>query len=347
MVNLTSIIERYSKRFTDKYTLSRDQHHALDATLHCHTPRYGQIQLQCAHCERHQVQYPCCGHRHCHRCQNHLTTQWLERQSQKLLPVDYFMVTFTIPFELRALARQNQKIFYSFLFNCAVSTLRTFGLNDKKLGAELAMTAVLHTHSRALNYHPHLHIIVPGGCLNTNHRLWKKHEGKFLFKGSSLAKVFRARMLRAIRDAAVKLPPNLPESWVVDCAHVGKGLPALKYLSRYLYRGVIAEKNIIADDGQSVTFGYTDNHGVDRTRTLAGEDFLSLIFQHVLPKGFRRVRDYGFLHPNAKATLHLIQQRLYRRIPTPENKPRPDYQCHHCQSPMRITAFIPPAWRSG
>ena len=170
------------------------------------------------------------------------------------------MVTFTIPFELRTLARHNQKTFYTMRFKCAVSTLRTFGLNDKKLGAELAMTAVLHTHSRALDYHPHLHIIVPGGCLNKKHRLWKKHHGKFLFKGHLLAKVFRARMLQAIKEASLPIPLNIPDRWVVDCAHVGKGLPALQYLSRYLYRGVIAEKNIIADGNYSpLPLYYTKN----------------------------------------------------------------------------------------
>lgn len=225
-----------------------------------------------------------------------------------------------------------------------LSTLKDFALYDKKLAADIAMTAVLHTHSRQLNYHPHVHIIVPAGCINKRNRLWKTMNGRFLFRNESLAKVFRARLLQAEK---VIIPTNIPAHWVVDCTSVGKGLPALKYLSRYLYRGVIAEKNIIADDGQSVTLGYTDNTGKKCTRTLLGEDFLSLIFQHVLPKGFRRVRDYGFLHPNAKATLHLIQQILLAHIPVPKNKPRPDYRCHRCKIPMRITAFILPVWRSG
>ncbi len=347
MMNLTSIIANYKKRFTDKYNLSHDQQHALDATLHCHTPRYGSIELHCSHCNLNQTQHPSCGHRSCHRCQNHLTTQWLERQTQKLLPVEYFMATFTIPFELRSLARENQKLFYTLMFDCAVSTLRTFGLNDKKLGSELAMTAVLHTHSRALNYHPHLHIVVPAGCLNKKQRLWKKHQGKFLFKGDLLAKVFRARLLQAINDASLPIPLNIPVQWVVDCTHVGRGLASLKYLSRYLYRGVIAEKNIITDDGQYVTLSYTDNTDQEQTRTLSGEDFLWLIFQHVLPKGFRRVRDYGFLHPNAKATLRSIQQVLQVLIPTLTPKKRPDFLCRHCREPMKITAFIKPNWRSG
>lgn len=346
-MNLTAIIKHYQKRFTDKYSLSRDQQHALDATLHCHTPHYGEIQLRCSHCHRDQVQHPSCGHRSCHRCQNHLTTQWLQRQSQKLLPVEYFMVTFTVPYELRKLAHNNQKLLYNILFQCATSTLKDFALNDKKLKAEIAMTSILHTHSRQLNYHPHLHIIVPGGCLNKRSSLWRKLSGNYLFNAFSLAKVFRARMLQAINATTLVLPSNIPAQWIVDCTHVGKGLPALKYLSRYLYRGVIAEKKITADDGKCITFRYTDNTGKIQTRTLPGEDFLWLLFQHVLPKGFRRVRDYGFLHPNAKATLCLIQQVLRVLVPALVTKPRPDYRCHHCQSPMRITALILPSWSSG
>lgn len=139
-MNLTAIIERYQNRFVDKYTLSHDQKHAL----------YGTIELHCSHCEHHQSQHLSCEHR---SCENHLTTVWLERQSQKLLPVEYFMVTFTIPFELRALARKNQKSFYTLLFNCAVSTLITFGVNDKKLGSELAMTVVLRTQLSSASAH--------------------------------------------------------------------------------------------------------------------------------------------------------------------------------------------------
>jgi len=117
-----------------------------------------------------------------------------------------------------------------------------------------------------------------------------------LYRQKSLAKVFRAKFLDALKVAGLGLPPNIPNDWIADCRHVGKGLPALQYLSRYLYRGVISEKNILKDNGEQVTFGYTDgNTGAYRTRTVNGEDFLWLVFQHVLPKGFRRVRDIGFL----------------------------------------------------
>ena len=217
------------------------------------------------------------------------------------------MVTFTVPFELRALAWRYQSTFYPLLFATAVSTLKDFGLKPKQLGADIGMTAVLHTHSRRLDYHPHLHVIVPGGGVNRTTRQWKKICGKFLFNQTALASVFRARLLAALKAADLMLPGKLPDRWVVDCRHVGKGAPALKYLSRYLYRGVINENNIVANHHGEVTFKYLDSTtGQNRYRTLKGEDFLWLVLQHVLPKGFRRVRDYGFLHGNARKLLVLI-----------------------------------------
>jgi len=141
-------------------------------------------------------------------------------------------------------------------------------------------------------------------------------------------------------------PPDTPAKWVVDCRHVGKGLPALQYLSRYLYRGVISNKHILKDDGQAVTFGYVDGEtGLYKTRTVAGETFLWLVFQHVLPKGFRRVRDYGFL--NGKSTLQRIQIALNVWVEKIVPRPRPAYTCKLCGGLMSITAFTRPAWRSG
>ncbi len=161
---LTTIIEQYRNGFEHQYRskITRQIRRAIDAVLDCHSERYGQMLLQCSPCDQRQSHYHSCGHRSCHRCQNHDTTQWLERQTQTLLPVEYFMVTFTLPYQLRALTRCHQKALYSILFECAVATLKQFGINDNNLGSDLAMTAVLHTHTRRLDYHPHVHIV--HGC---------------------------------------------------------------------------------------------------------------------------------------------------------------------------------------
>ncbi len=262
------------------------------------------------------------------------------------------MATFTLPYELRSLAWHNQKVVYRLLFQCAVETLKDFARNSPKLGHDIGMTAVLHTHSRQLEYHPHVHIVIPGGCLDRKKRIWRTLTGHYLFNAVNLAKVFRGRFIQALLDAGLKQPSNLPRKWITHCKSVGKGLPALTYLARYLYRGVISEKNIVHDDGQFVTFKYKNSTTWKMTlRKVKGVDFLWLILQHVLPKGFRRARDFGFLHGNAKRMLKIVQWALRaaltkRLIPAVRNK-KPARKCPHCQKNMIVTGFIPPRWKSG
>jgi len=349
-MQLASLIHQYFAAFKTKYAAKLLPGHlrAIGAIQRCRTHESGEMLLACTGCDKHLHHPQSCGHRSCPKCQNHETSQWLDRQQAKLLPVEYFMLTFTLPCELRTLAWQHQTVLYKLLFATAVSTVKDFALNPKQLGADIGMTAVLHTHSRRLDYHPHLHVIVPGGGVNKATRQWKKTCGKYLFNQDSLARVFRARLLAALKAAGLKLPAKLPDEWVVHCKHVGKGAPALKYLSRYLYRGVISENNIIANHNGKVTFKYIDsNTGQSRYRTLKGEDFLWLVLKHVLPKGFRRVRDYGFLNGNVSKLLVLIQLTLKVLITASPIRPAPVFSCPWCCSPMRIMGFIRPAWASG
>jgi hypothetical protein len=340
-MQLQSILAQYKKPFIEKYRhgLTSSQRQAMHAIARCRTPDSGEFKVECTHCAQSQWQPMSCGHRSCPVCQNHETSQWLDRNEKKLLPVEYFMVTFTLPYQLRERVRKNQKQIYSLFFNCVTSTLKSFGLNEDKLNAELGLTAVLHSHARNLDYHPHIHVVVPGGGVDKKRKQWKKMKGKYLFNEFALARVFRGRFIAALKEAGFKIPEKTPEQWVANVRHVGQGLPALKYLSRYLYRGVISEKNILSNRDGIVTFKYTDSDGKTKTRTLKGEDFLNLILQHVLPKGFRRVRDYGFLHANAKRLLALVQLILQVRLAEIVPKIRPVFKCKKCQSPMIITSM--------
>ena len=338
-MELQSIIEQYKPLLFEKYgsRLLTGQRQAIHAMQRCRTADSGALYVQCTQCEQSHWKHLSCGHRSCPVCQNHEVSQWLDRQQKKLLPVEYFMVTFTLPYQLRTLVRQNQKTLYTLFFTCVTSTLKDFGLNPKNLGADMGMTAVLHTHSRKLEYHPHIHVVVPGGGVDIKRRQWKKLKGKYLFNEFALANVFRARFIDALKEAGFSLPQKTPKEWVADVRHVGKGLPALKYLSRYLYRGVISEKNILSNRHGQVTFRYTNSDtGKTETRTLKGEDFLHLILQHVLPRGFRRVRDYGFLHANAKRRLALVQLILQVFLKEVLPRKRPVFKCSKCQSPMVI-----------
>jgi len=349
-MELAPIVEQYFNAFIVKYAGSILPHHlqALNAIRRCRTPDCGQVYVQCPDCGQGHWQPMSCGHRNCPKCQNHEASQWIDRQQAKLLPVSYFMNTFTLPYQLRPLAWSHQKSVYSILFNCVSSTLKDFGLNPKNLGAEVGMTMVLHTHNRKLDFHPHIHVVIPGGGVDKQSRQWKTKKGKYLFNKKALAKVFRARFLEALTQAGLTLPHAIPQKWVVDCKYVGKGLSALKYLSRYLYRGVISEQNIVANQSGQVTFKYIESRTKKtRYRTLNGEDFLHLLIQHVLPKRFRRLRDYGFLHGNEKRLFSLVQLILRVVIDGIKPRSRPAFKCPYCQSPMVIVRFRKASFKSG
>lgn len=344
-MNLADIADEYGDCFLKKYEahLLPGHRKALKAIQLCRTPGSGMTLLKCNGCGRRDQKPMSCGHRHCNRCQNTDTSEWLERQNQKLLPAEYFMVTFTLPAQLRSLAWQHQRIVYDLLFKIAAETLKEFGANPKNIDADLGMTGVLHTHSRRLDYHPHVHFVVPGGGINTRKNEWRKLKGKYLFNDKNLAKVFRAKLLRALDDQkllSAKLKVTVPKEWVVNCTHVGKGSSALKYLSRYLYRGVISDKNILTSRKGQVTFAYTNSETrKNETRTLPGEDFLWLVLKHVLPRRFRRSRDYGFLHSNAKQRLRLIQLLLNVIISPIKDIVRPVFTCKKCGESMKHIAF--------
>ncbi len=349
-MQFNTILVEFDSAFRLKYAerLLPRTRQAIHRLMGCRTEAAGSFKLHCSECDQVIVQPRSCGHRSCPHCQHHETSRWLERQVAKLLPVDYFMVTFTLPFELRSLAWHHQTAVYNSLFDCAASTLKDFGLNPDNLGADLGMTGVLHTHSRRLDYHPHCHFVVPGGGINRRRRQWRKVKGKFLFNECALAKVFRARFIDALNQAGLPIPCGIPKQWVVDCKPVGRGKPALKYLSRYLYRGVISEQAIVSVQDGSVTFRYQDGKtGKPCYRSMSGEDFCWLVLQHVLPKGFRRVRDYGFLHGNAKQQLTLVQLVLHVIVTLSQPLTQPCFQCPQCQSPMTIIGFIRPGWQSG
>jgi len=349
-MEMASIINQYYDTFMIKYagTVLPGHLKAMNVIRSCRTPDSGELYVQCPHCHHAEWRPLSCGHRSCPKCQNYEASQWIDRQQGKLLPVPYFLATFTLPYELRSLTWYYQKIVFSIFFLCVAGTLKDFGLNPKNLGAEIGMTMVLHTHNRRLDFHPHIHVIVPGGGVDKRRRQWKKIKGKYLFNEFAMAKVFRARFLAALNEAGLSIPKNVPPKWVVDCEHVGKGITALKYLSKYLYRGVISEKNIISNQNGQVTFKYIESKtGNTLYRILKGEDFLHLIMQHVLPKGFRRVRDYGFLHSNAKKLLSLVQLILHVVIKGIELRPRPVFKCPLCKSPMVILRFRLTAWESG
>ena len=316
MIRLAKVIATFEADFLAQYRdrLSSEHYRALAAMKQCRTLASPMMQVKCTGCEHQKLVPHSCGHRHCPHCQHHESQQWLERQLKKQVPAEYFLLTFTLPAEFRALSFAHQSLVYELLMRCSWDTVRSFSQNDPQLQGTPGAIAVLHTNTRPLDFHPHVHLVMPAAAVDAKRRQWRtkrrKAKGGYLFNHQALAKVFRAKMLAGIEAAGLTLPPRYPEKWVVDCKSVGSGEKALIYLGRYLYRGVIAEKDIVACDNAQVSFHYREaKTGKMQRRTVAGAHFLWLVLQHVLPKGFRRARNFGFLHPNSKrliALLHLL-----------------------------------------
>ncbi len=352
MILLSSIIKTFEAQFLAQYqdSILPSQLKALSAMKHCRSASSPQMLAQCTECDNQAFVPHSCGHRNCPHCQHHESQQWLERQLKKQVPAEYFLLTFTLPAELRALAWQHQRRLYALMIQCVWETLRTFSLNDKQLQGTPGAIAVLHTHSRRLDYHPHVHLVMPAAAIDAIKRLWRTKKGKgkasYLFNHKALAKVFRAKMLEAIRQAGLQLPSSYPQTWVVDVKSVGTGEKALVYLGRYLYKGVIQEKDIIACENGQVTFRYRDSKTKQfEFRTVSGAKFLWLILQHVLPKGFRRARNFGFLHPNSKRLIELLQYLLGfdPKRALAWIKKRPSITCRCCGAMMNIvqTRILP------
>ena len=254
--------------------------------------------------------------------------------------------------------------------------LYTFNHNDAKLGASsttamAGAVGVLHPHNCRLDFHPHVHRVMPAAALDAKQGLWRTKVrptrarrgkdsatkvganpacgGGYLFSQTALAKVFRAKVLDATRGAGLSLPPSLPADWVAHCKAVGDGQKAQLYLSRYLYRGVTREADILRCDAQgNVTFQYRDaKTGKMAQRTLPGADFLWHVLQHVLPRGLRRSRNFGFLHPNSAAAIRLLQV-LHLRVPPGHPAlpalERPVWRCA-CGQPMHVMRRRMPAFQ--
>jgi hypothetical protein len=347
MIRLAHVIETFEADLLGQYgpSLLPGHHQALAAIKYCRSAYSPRIEAQCEACDEPLFVPHSCGHRFCPHCQAHESQRWLERQQARLVPGEYFLLTFTLPAQFRLLAKSHQGVVYPLLMTCAWQTLHTFSQNDKQLQGTPGAVAVLHTHSRRLAFHPHVHVLMPAVAFDARTRLWRtkkpgqhgKGQSGYLFNHKALAKVFRAKLLAALDAAGIPLPKDYPAQWVVDCKSVGAGEKALVYLGRYLYRGVIREQDILACKDGEVTFRYRDSKTRRmETRTLPGAEFLWLLIQHVLPKGLQRTRNFGFLHPNSKRLIALLRV-VFRRVATrPPEVTRPAIKCPCCGGAMRI-----------
>ncbi len=347
-LELAEVLRRHFPAYAQRFgaSLLPSQRQAVRAILRCRTPALGGQCYRCGQCGREHFAWHSCNHRACPKCGHGQAEHWIEQQKQRLLPVPYFLVTFTVPQELRALIRSHQKQFYELLFSQSAATLQEIAANRKHLGAQLGLTGILHTWSRQLVFHPHVHYVVPGGGLSADQLQWKRvRSAEFFLPEKVLARRFRNRLRQALRDTPhwAGIPASVwRKEWVVDCLPVGSGEPVLRYLANYVYRTALGSQRIISDDARGITFRFRrSDNGAQETLTLAPEEFIRRFLQHVLPRGFQRVRHFGWLAPAAKKRRERIVALLDWKVPPlPVKAAAALPECPTCQQPMVWTGTI-------
>jgi hypothetical protein len=348
-------------------------HHwkALNALQVCRTPLLGGHQYECGHCRRACFAPHGCGNRHCPSCQGINSVRWLAAQASLLLPVPYFHVVFTLPHALNPLIGQNQRPLYNLLFASAAETLLSFGRHN--LGAQLGVTAVLHTWSQTLLDHYHLHCIVSGGGPALDESQWVSSRSDYLFDVAALSTVFRAKFCEGLQAlyaagqlqfagqlAALGTQPEFQalmrqataKGWVVYCKRPFAGPEqVLAYLSRYTHRVGMSNRRLLGLDraAGTVSFDYKDyaDNARHKTMTLSLEEFIRRLRLHLLPPGFVKIRHYGLL-ANRGRRQRLAQARVLlgpdQAAPAPlALKPRTLPVCPHCGwAALFLVRKVPP-----
>jgi hypothetical protein len=345
VVNLADILRRHWPAYRAKFGNAIPPAHrsAVRAILSCRTPAQGGQLYRCECGARHYA-YHSCSHRACHQCGQGDARAWAQRQENKLLPVPYFLVTFTVPEELRAVMRAHPQVCYAALFHESSGALSDVALS--KLGIELGFTGLLHTWTRQLIFHPHVHYLVPGGGITPDGLRWKRvNDPDFFLPQAVLAARFKNRLRQHLEQHHNDLLRRIPArawrvKWVVDVQPVGRGTTALRYLAAYVQKTALSASRLLACDERTVTFTYQERaSGENKTLRLSGQEFLRRFLQHVLPKGFQRVRHFGWLSPAARKRWQRIHALLDWKPAAPTEATAPPGwapQCPRCHQPMLL-----------
>ena len=316
MITLNAIFQHAGPAYRAQpgVIISADQHHVMRALERCRTAALGGQVLTCPACQSIRYSYHSCRNRHCPTCQHDAGQQWLVTQQACLLPVPYFLITFTIPAELRAVARANQRQVYTALFRASAAALQQLAADPRLLGGQLGMLGVLHTWTRDLRYHPHIHYLVPAVALAPDGRVVQPPAADFLLPVRPLAILYRAKLQASLRQypfAATIPAATWQRPWVVDCRPVGTGETALKYLAPYVFRVALSNNRLLRADDTQVSFRYRHSaSGENRTCTLPTLAFIQRFLAHVVPAGFVKVRYYGLFSPSRRAGLAHIRAQL-------------------------------------
>jgi hypothetical protein len=289
------------------------QREVLQSLLACRTPALGGALHYCPQCDHRHFSYHSCNDRHCPQCGGQDAQQWLVDNAALLLPVNYFLVTFTVPEGLRRWIRSHPALGYGLLLAASSQALQDLAQNPKRLGAALGLLAVLHTWTRTLEYHPHVHYLVPGGGLSLDQRQWISSRPQFLLPVKALSdrcrSLFREALQKQMPEALEELSPKVwTQRWVVHSAAVGSGQKALGYLGRYIFKTATGNRQLqLLPNGRLRWPFRQSGTGAQQHIELEPFEFLRRFLQHVLPQSFHRVRRFGWLHPGGRAKLNRVR----------------------------------------
>jgi hypothetical protein len=326
--------------YREDYVASRGGHlsavekRVMGDLVACRTEALGGHVEQCDRCGHQVIAYNSCRNRHCPKCQSLARAKWLAERQRELLPVEYFHVVFTVPHELTVLALQNKKVVYDILFRATAETLRDVAANPNRLGGEIGFLCILHTWGQNLQHHPHLHCVIPGGAMAKDRSRWIPCRPGFFLPVRVLGRLFRGKFLHHLKEAYrqgllafrgrvahLKEDPAFNAylaslykmDWVVySKAPFGGPEHVLKYLAGYTHRVAISNRRLVSMENGYVSFTWKDyaNGCQRRVMRLRAVEFLRRFLLHVLPKGFVRIRHYGFLANRCRAKKLMLCQQL-------------------------------------
>lgn len=363
MNTLAAIIQQYGDTYRAKFgdRLLPSHRRALNDIADCRTAAFGGHVFECPDCQTRHYQYHSCQNRHCPQCQYQAGQEWLTNQQALLLPVPYFMVTFTLPEPLRPVARSNQQLLYNLLFRASAAAMKELAWDPRYVGGQIGMVGVLHTWGRQLTYHPHVHYLVPAGGLAPDGQQWIASRHNFLIPVRALSRLFRAKFRDALQATPLfaQVPAEMwQDDWVVHCKPVGDGTHALQYLAPYIFRVAISNNRILKVADGKITFRYrASDTGQIRVCTLAVDEFLRRFLQHILPKGFVKVRYYGLFSSAKRYLLPLLRlwldgvqpatERTESDTQTTEKKAfcQQDVRCPQCGQVMGLVQKLRPRAR--
>jgi len=366
--SMRAVLDGHLLRYSAAHTLSPRHWQVVHHIARCRTAALGGQRLACDVCDTTHTHYHACRDRHCPRCQRRASEQWCERQRANVLPVTYYHVVFTLPHELNGWVEVHPKQLYALLFESAWATMRTFGGDAKRLNGQMGMSAVLHTWGQNLTRHVHLHCLVPGGAIASNGD-WHPARSTYLFPVRALSRHVRGGFVSRLReaidagqlarltdDAAAMLDTLMAKEWVVytkPC--LTRTETIIDYLGRYSHRISLSDARLLGEQGGQVMMRYKDyrDGGANKTMRLAGEELIRRFLLHVLPKGFMRIRHYGYLAnccrakrlPDIRQAIATQQRQPVQTPPSAPAKVPPfdGWACSACRRGwMRVIAQLRP-----